>query len=143
MTVPKSSISGMRRYEVVCSGCKAKLAMLTAFGDVSITLARGHKANTGFFTIELSSCARCSDADKRKEIEFELASKLLGMIQGEASIQDLKRYLSTKAPASKDYTQNTYPVRPGEPPSLPEMAEHSGLFPMLKKKKIRRAVKKS
>lgn len=143
MTAPRSSISGMRRYEVVCSGCGSKLAMLTAFGDVSVSQSRGHKGNNSFFSIELSSCARCTDADKRKEIEFELASRLLGMIEGEASLSDLKRYLSTKAQASKDYTQNAYPVRSGEPPSLQEMAEHSKAFDMLKKKKRRRAIKRT
>ena len=116
--------NSMVRYNIECASCGAVLGIITVFGEVQSSKARGILGSSGFYQIKLDSCARCSDKVKTQTVQFHMAADLLQKIKEGQSLKNIQEYLHTIAPPAKDFLQNDYPVKPGEPPSYDDMAKH-------------------
>ena len=120
----KNNTNSMVRYNIECASCGAVLGIITVFGEVQSSKARGILGSSGYYRIKLDSCARCSDKVKAQTVQFHMAVDLLQKIKEGQSLKSLQDYLHTFAPPEKDFLQKDYPVKPGEPPSFDEMSKH-------------------
>ena len=142
----KNNTNSMVRYNIECASCGTVLGIITVFGEVQSSKARGILGSSGYYQIKLDSCARCSDRVKAQTVQFHMAADLLQKIKEGQSLKNIQEYLHTIAPPAKDFLQKDYPVKPGEPPSYDDMAKHlkiMGKQPLPEKKSFRIRIPKS
>lgn len=120
----KNNTNSMVRYNIECASCGTVLGIITVFGEVQSSKARGMLGSSGYYQIKMDSCARCSDKVKAQTVQFHMAADLLQKIKEGQSLKNIQEYLHTIAPPVKDFLQKGYPVKPGEPPSYDDMAKH-------------------
>ena len=142
----KNNTNSMVRYNIECASCGTVLGIITVFGEVQSSKARGIIGSSGYYQIKLDSCARCSDKVKAQTVQFHMAADLLQKIKEGQSLKNIQEYLHTIAPPVKDFLQKDYPVKPGEPPSYDDMAKYlkiTGKQPLPEKKSFRIRIPKS
>ena len=120
----RNNTNSMVRYNIECASCGAVLGIITVFGEVQSSKARGILGSSGYYQIKLDSCARCSDKVKTQTVQFHMAADLLQKIKEGQSLTGIQDYLQSFAPPENDFLQKSYPVKPGEPPSYDDMAKH-------------------